>query len=117
MTHELYILVICGSVFFRLAAQRMVVDFGKVNFFRGNKARKLCMLLFQFLHTATQINVRVVERQQCANSHKVKFTGLTQTLGQLQLSLIGILSQTAGSTGKLWVNPVNFRLEPAGWHA
>jgi hypothetical protein len=29
---------------------------------------------------------------------KVKFTGLTQTLGQLEQSLIGILSQTAGST-------------------
>ena len=41
---------------------------------------------------------------------KVKFTGLTQTLGQLSQSLIGILSQTAGSNGKLWVNPVNFRL-------
>jgi hypothetical protein len=43
---------------------------------------------------------------------EVKFTELTQTLGQLQqsLNLIGILGQTAGSTGKLWVNPVNFRL-------
>ena len=29
---------------------------------------------------------------------KVKFTGLTQTLGQLYQPLIGILSQTAGST-------------------
>jgi hypothetical protein len=42
---------------------------------------------------------------------KVKFTGLTQTLGQLQQPLIGILSQTAGSTDKFWVNPVNFRLK------
>jgi hypothetical protein len=40
---------------------------------------------------------------------KVKFTGLTQTLGQLQQSLIGILSQTAELTLRLWVNPVNFR--------
>ena len=41
---------------------------------------------------------------------KVKFTGLTHTLGQFQQSLIGICIQTAGPTGKLWVNPVNFRL-------
>jgi hypothetical protein len=32
-------------------------------------------------------------------------------LGQLQKPLIGILSQTAGSTDKFWVNPVNFRLK------
>ena len=37
---------------------------------------------------------------------------MTQTLGQLKLSLIGIPSQTAGSTGKLWANPVNFRFCP-----
>jgi hypothetical protein len=43
---------------------------------------------------------------------KAKFTGLTQTLGQLQQPLIGILSQTAGSTDKFWVNPVNSRLPP-----
>ena len=46
--------------------------------------------------------------------YKVKFTGLTQTLGQLQQPLIGILSQTAGSTGKFWVSPVNFRFELRG---
>jgi hypothetical protein len=34
---------------------------------------------------------------------------LTQTLGQFHQSLLGILSQTVGSTAKLWVNPVNFR--------
>jgi hypothetical protein len=34
-------------------------------------------------------------RRPTGNS-KVKFTGLTQTLGQLYQSLIGILSQTAG---------------------
>jgi hypothetical protein len=39
----------------------------------------------------------------------VKLTELAQTLGQLEQSLVGILSQTAGSTGKLWVDPVNFR--------
>jgi hypothetical protein len=44
-----------------------------------------------------------------STSWKVKFTGLTQTLVQLQQSLIGMLSQTAGSTEKLWVNSVNFR--------
>ena len=44
-------------------------------------------------------------------SRKVKFTRLTQTLGQLYQSLQGILSQTAVSAEKLWVNPVNFRFE------
>jgi hypothetical protein len=48
---------------------------------------------------------------------KVKSTGLTQTLGQLQQPLIGILSQTAGSTDKFWVNPVDFRLWPTRWRA
>ena len=45
---------------------------------------------------------------------EVKFTGLTQTWGQLQQPLIWILSQTAGSAGKVWVNPVNFRLRWRG---
>ena len=43
-------------------------------------------------------------------SMKVKFTELTQTLGRLQQSPTGILSQTAGPAGKLWVSPVEFRL-------
>jgi hypothetical protein len=43
---------------------------------------------------------------------KVKSTGLTQTLGQLYSSLIGMLSQTAGSTEKLSVNPVHLRFRP-----
>jgi hypothetical protein len=40
---------------------------------------------------------------------KVKSTGLAQTSGRLSQPLIGTLSQTAGSTGKVWVNPVHFR--------
>ena len=41
-----------------------------------------------------------------ARAQAVKFTGLTQTLGRLSRPLIGILGQTAGSTRKLWVNPL-----------
>jgi hypothetical protein len=41
-----------------------------------------------------------------ARAQAVEFTGLTQTLGRLSRLLIGILSQTAGSTRKLWVNPL-----------
>jgi hypothetical protein len=44
----------------------------------------------------------------------LKFTGLTQNLGQLQQSLIGIFSQTAGSTCEFWVNPVNYTFWPCG---
>ena len=42
---------------------------------------------------------------------KVNFTGRAgqDKMGQLQQSLVGILSQTAGSTGKLWANPENSR--------
>jgi hypothetical protein len=47
----------------------------------------------------------------CA-AETVKSTGVAQALGQLQqsLGLVCILSQTAGSTEKLWANPVSFRL-------
>jgi hypothetical protein len=38
----------------------------------------------------------------------LKFTGLTQNLGQLYEALIGIFTQTAGSTCAFWVSPVNF---------
>ena len=43
----------------------------------------------------------------------LKFTGLTQNLGQLDTALIGIFSQTAGSACEFWVNPVNFTLRLA----
>jgi hypothetical protein len=38
----------------------------------------------------------------------LKFTGLTQNLGQLFKALIGIVSRIAGSNCEFWVNPVNF---------
>jgi hypothetical protein len=38
-------------------------------------------------------------------------------LGQLEQSLIGILGQTAGSTGKLWVNRINFEFKERARHA
>ena len=40
----------------------------------------------------------------------LKFTGLTQNLGQLDTALIGIFSQTAGLACEFWVNPVDFTL-------
>ena len=41
----------------------------------------------------------------------LKFTGLTQNLGQRYGSLIGISIQNAGPTCEFWVNPVNFTLQ------
>jgi hypothetical protein len=61
-----------------------------------------------------QLNAASAAAERARAAPKVKFTGLTQTLGQLQQPLIGILSQTAGSAGKLWVNPVNFRFQARG---
>ena len=42
------------------------------------------------------------------------FTGLTQHPGQPFHTLGGILGQTAGSTCKFWVSPVNFTVRSAG---
>jgi hypothetical protein len=51
-------------------------------------------------------------------SQNLKFTGLSQNLGQLY-ARIGILSQTAGPACEFWINPVNFtvRYEDAGLNA
>jgi hypothetical protein len=62
-------------------------------------------------HASIDLNVQLFSALvgvSLSDQSQVKFTGLGQTLGQLSQPLIGILSQTAGSTGKLWVNPVSF---------
>jgi hypothetical protein len=46
-------------------------------------------------------------RRGGAGAGSLKFTGLTQNMVNSK-ALIGIFSQTAGSTCNLWVNPVDF---------
>jgi hypothetical protein len=83
------------------------------------------MSLTEEAHLRGPVLFRVHGTQQCfalkrpiSPSPQVKATGLTQTLGQLlKQSLIGNLSQTAGSTRKLCVNPVNFRFHLQGHHS